>query len=63
MELRGECQGKGVGKSLFNAFVNEFNRRGIKEFRVVVGDTLARAKRFYKKRAVWIRVPNEQLIA
>lgn len=44
-----EFQGTGVSELLFLSLINEFKKRGINEFKVVVGDNLERAKRFYEK--------------
>lgn len=42
-------QGKGVSRALFEKLVEEFKRRGCREFKVVVGSKLAPACKFYEK--------------
>ncbi|HPO61064.1 MAG TPA: GNAT family N-acetyltransferase [Exilispira sp.] len=42
-------QGKNISRLLFEALLYECDKRNIKSFKVVVGDNLARAKRFYEK--------------
>ena len=42
-------QGRGVGQELFAHLVEEYRRRGVNCFKVVVGDTLERANKFYLK--------------
>ncbi len=41
--------GKGVSKVLFEELVKEFRRRGVKKFKVVVGEPLIRAQKYYEK--------------
>jgi len=42
-------QGKGIARPLFGAFVEEMKRRGVVEFKVLVGESLPRAIAFYEK--------------
>ena len=42
-------QGKGVSKELFKRLVNELGKRGVREFKVVVGENLMPACKFYEK--------------
>ena len=44
-----DYRGKGVSKELFNALVKGYISIGIKRFRIVVGNSLAEAHRFYEK--------------
>ncbi len=44
-----KMRGKGAAKRLFNAFVEEMRRRGIKTFKVTVSENNLRANRFYEK--------------
>jgi len=47
--VKEDYQRKGVAQHLFKALVNEFHKKGIKEFRIVVGSKLFKAKKFYQK--------------
>ena len=38
-----------MSKDLFNGLVEEFEKRGVRRFKIVVGDELLGAKRFYEK--------------
>lgn len=42
-------QEQGVAKLLFQALVEEFKKKGIEEFKIVVGSQLGKAKLFYEK--------------
>ena len=42
-------QGKGVAEELFKDFLNEMKKRKVKQFKVVVGEELGRAIKFYEK--------------
>jgi len=44
-----DYQGKNISKLLFEALIYECGKRNIKSFKVVVGDSLTRAKSFYIK--------------
>lgn len=44
-----EFRGSGVAERLYNSLRHEFAARGISEFKIVVGDTLAPAQAFYRK--------------
>jgi ribosomal protein S18 acetylase RimI-like enzyme len=46
--VRPECRGEGIGRILVEATAGAFRRRGVRSFRVTVGDGLA-ANRFYLK--------------
>ncbi len=41
--------GRGVAKDLFISLTSYFRKKRIKRFKIVVGDKLERAKKFYKK--------------
>lgn len=47
--VKKEFQGKGLGAKMFENFVFEMKNRGIKEFKVMVGEDLKPAIRFYEK--------------
>ena len=47
--VKKEYQGKGVAQKIFRMFVQEMQKQGIKKFKVVVGENLPRAVRFYEK--------------
>lgn len=47
--VKEDYQRKGIAKQLFEALVNEFHKKRIKEFRIVVGSNLFKAKKFYQK--------------
>ena len=40
---------KGVGENLYRALVEEFKKRGISKFKIVVGENLDSAQKFYEK--------------
>ena len=42
-------KGKGAAQNLFKKFLLEMRKRGVKEFKVVVGENLNRAVKFYEK--------------
>lgn len=42
-------QGKGIAKEMFDFFAREMSRRGVKEFKVVVGEKLKPAIGFYER--------------
>jgi len=44
-----EFRGAGVAERLYKRLREEFSARGITEFKIVVGDTLAPAQAFYRK--------------
>jgi len=44
-----EYREKGVAKKLFQELVNEYKKRGINEFKVIVGSNLLNAIKFYEK--------------
>lgn len=44
-----DYQRKGVAQQLFKALAKEFYKNGIIEFKIVVGDSLLNAKKFYRK--------------
>jgi len=44
-----EARGSGVAGVLVDALVAEFQRRGVRAFKLVVGSRLERARRFYQK--------------
>ena len=44
-----EARGTGVAERLYNALVGHFRHRGVAAFRIVVGDALAPAHRFYRR--------------
>ncbi len=44
-----KLQGKGISRLLFNEFLNEMRKRNIKTFKVIVGENLPRAVKFYEK--------------
>jgi GNAT superfamily N-acetyltransferase len=43
------ARGSGVAERLYNKLVDHFRRQGVGAFRIVVGDQLAPAHRFYQK--------------
>ncbi len=47
--VRSQFHGKGIAENTFRLFVNEMKNRGVEKFRVVVGESLPRAIRFYEK--------------
>lgn len=47
--IKKEYHGKGVAQKMFRRFVQEMQKRGIKKFKVVVGENLPRAIGFYEK--------------
>jgi ribosomal protein S18 acetylase RimI-like enzyme len=42
-------QGRGIARELFNGFLSEMRKRGVKEFKVVVGENLTKPVNFYEK--------------
>jgi len=44
-----DFQGKGYAEDLFIKLCNEFHNKGYNSFKIVVGESLARAHSFYKK--------------
>jgi len=42
-------QGSGIAQKLLEKFISEMKRRGIWQFKVIVGEKLSRAVRFYEK--------------
>ncbi|HEC93008.1 MAG TPA: GNAT family N-acetyltransferase [Candidatus Atribacteria bacterium] len=49
MAVKENYQRKGIAKQLFETLVSEFHTKGIKQFRIVVGSSLFKAKKFYQK--------------
>jgi len=47
--VKEDYQRKGVAQQLFKALAKEFYKKGINEFKIVVGDSLLNAKKFYRK--------------
>lgn len=47
--VSADFQGEGVAEKLFKGFLNEIKKRKVKQFKVVVGEELGRAIRFYEK--------------
>lgn len=47
--VKSEFHGKGIAEEMFNIFVDEMKRRGVVEFKVLVGECLERAIGFYEK--------------
>jgi len=47
--VKEDYQRKEVAQQLFKALTIEFYKNGINEFKIVVGDSLLNAKKFYKK--------------
>ena len=47
--VKEDYQRKGVAQQLFKALAKEFYKNGINEFKIVVGDNLVNAKKFYRK--------------
>ena len=44
-----EYHGQGIAQKMFEKFVKEMKKREIKQFKVIVGESLMRAIRFYEK--------------
>lgn len=44
-----QWRGKSVADRLYAALVDEFSRRGVEAFRIIVGEALAPAHRFYQR--------------
>lgn len=44
-----EFQGRGVASSMLPMFISEMQKRGVKNFKVVVGEELTNAIKFYEK--------------
>jgi len=42
-------QGKGVSRNLFLEFISEFRKKNVNKFKVIVGDNLIPARKFYEK--------------
>ena len=49
MAVTKGSQGKGIASQMFTEFVGHMKNRGVKEFKVLVGDQLQSAIRFYEK--------------
>ncbi len=49
MVVEERFRGRGVAQKLFTELVNEFRKMGIETFKIVVGDSLIPAQRFYEK--------------
>lgn len=47
--VRGRFRGQGTAKKMFELFIPEMKNRGVKTFKVVVGDDLKPAINFYEK--------------
>ena len=47
--VKEDYQRKGVAQQVFKALAKEFYKNGINEFKIVVGDSLLGAKKFYRK--------------
>ncbi len=47
--IQKEFQGRGLGSQLLSAFATEMKKRNVTVFKVVVGETLPQAIRFYEK--------------
>lgn len=47
--VKSEFHGQGIAQDIFKEFVNEMKKRGVKEFKVLVGESLERAIKFYEK--------------
>lgn len=47
--VRRDDRGRGIAQSLYNALIDEFRTLRVGEFRIVVGDELDAAHRFYKR--------------
>jgi ribosomal protein S18 acetylase RimI-like enzyme len=47
--ISSEVRGSGLAERLYEKLRDEFKARGISEFKIVVGDTLAPAQKFYRK--------------
>jgi len=50
MAVKKDFQGQGVSKKMFEIFVSEMKKRGVKTFKVVVGEQLKPAINFYEKK-------------
>ena len=44
-----EARGSGVADTLYRKLVDDFQARGVDAFRIIVGDALAPAHRFYQR--------------
>lgn len=44
-----DSRGQGIAESLYQRLIDHFRSRGIADFRIVVGDALAPAHRFYRR--------------
>ena len=44
-----EFHGQGIAQKIFEQFVLEIKKREIKQFKVIVGESLPRAIKFYEK--------------
>jgi len=44
-----EFQGRGIGQILLERFISEMKKRSINKFKVIVGENLVGANKFYKK--------------
>lgn len=49
MAVAENFQGKGIAKQLFEKLVNEFHDRNINEFKIIAGNQLDEANKFYQK--------------
>lgn len=49
MAVKREFQGRGVAQDLLNLLVAEMEKRGIKSFKVITGENLVSANKFYQK--------------
>ncbi len=47
--VKKEYQGKNIGEELFKYLKKEFKKRGVSEFKVIVGENLPKAVKFYEK--------------
>ncbi len=47
--VKNELQGKGIAGQMFEIFISEMKNRNIKEFKVLVGEELKPAIKFYEK--------------
>ena len=49
MAVTEEFQGKGVAQQLFERLAGEFHKKGIHEFKIIAGNKLKKANKFYQK--------------
>lgn len=49
ISVRAEFRGKGIADQLFNDLVDYFRKQKIRQFKIVVGDALVPAHKFYRR--------------